>query len=200
MSEHYRSTPSRAKNQTFNSGHSASYQKSGAAPISTHRLQLPIRNTSLQRSDTANSKTHDNRRVTFDDASHPVHRSRSRTLSNTAGAITPIDSRIGELGGTTSTLECLPQRLRVSKASQRISPEQRIEELTREAGHLRQELAYHKETRAACLRFFEATRQAQQDLHNAIAEMSRKVAISEQRFENYWRTQSNGGNWEEHVF
>ena len=114
--------------------------------------------------------------------------------------MTPLDSRIGNLGGTTSTLECLPHRLRISKSSQPIPLEQRIEELTREAGHLRQELAYHKETRAACMKFFDATNQAQQNLQNAIVEMSRKVAISEQRFENYWKSQPDGGNWEELVF
>lgn len=179
------------------SNHFPPHRRNKSTPVSTQQIQLPIRESPLQ---TPKPVVRGDRRVTFEGDTHPMNRSRSRNLSVTAGTITPIDSRIGDLGGTTSTLKCLPHRLRVSKTSQRISSEQRIEELTRETGHLRQELAYHKETRAACMQFFDATRHAQQDLYNAIAEMSRRVAISEQRFESYWRTQSVEGNWEEHVF
>ena len=178
----------------------SSHHRNKSTPISTHQVLLPIRDPPVERLSTFHADGRNTRRVTFDDSSHPAHRSRSRTLSSTARVITPIDSRISSLGGTTSTLECLPHRLRISKSSQPISLEQRIEELTREAGHLRQELAYHKETRAACMKFFDVTNQAHQNLHNAIAEMSRKVAISEQRFENYWKSQPDGGNWEEQVF
>jgi hypothetical protein len=177
-----------------------SQQKIKTTPLSIHKAQLPIRAPSFRNPlDTGLSRS-DSRRVTFNEDTHPAHRPRSRSLSYTASTITPLDTRISQLGGTTSTLDCLPQRLRIAKSSQRVSPQQRVEELIRDNGHLRQELAYHKETRAACLKFFEATRQAQQMLHNAIAEMSRKAAISEQRFEDYWRSQCTEGNWEEHVF
>ena len=180
--------------------HLSSHRRNRSTPVSTHQVLLPVRGPLVHRSSTLDADCQNTRRVTFDDSSHPAHRSRSRTVSSTARAITPVDSKISSLGGTTSTLECLPHRLNISKTSQPISSQQRIEELTREAGHLRQELAYHKETRAACMKFFDAANQAQQNLHNAIVEMSRKVAISEQRFENYWKSQSDGRNWEEHVF
>ena len=178
----------------------SSHQKIKTTPISIHQAQLPIRAPSFRNPLDTGLNRSDSRRVTFNEDTHPAHRPRSRSLSYTASTVTPLDNRISQLGGTTSTLECLPQRLRIAKSSRRVSPQQRIEELIRENGHLRQELAYHKDTRVACLKFFEATRHAQQLLHNAIAEMSRKAAISEQRFENYWRSQCTDGNWEEHVF
>ena len=177
-----------------------SHHRNKFTPVSTHQVLLPIRDPLVERLSIYNVDSRNNRRVTFDESSHSAHRSRFRSVSNTARTMTPLDSRIGNLEGTTSTLECLPHRLRIFKSSQPISLKQRIEELTREAGHLRQKLTYHKKTRAACMKFFDATNQAQQNFQNAIVKMSRKMTISEQRFENYWKSQPDEGNWEKLVF
>ena len=179
--------------------HRSPHQRNKSAPMSTHQVPISPRESSLRLPSFLNVNRHESRHVTFNTQPHPAFRPRSRSMSTKANALLPIDGRISDLGGTTSTLECLPHRLRISKTTERVTPHQSIEELTRETGYLREELAYHKEARDAYLKFFEITQQAQRDLHNAIAEVSRRVAISEQRLEDYWKTQAIKDACEEHL-
>jgi len=72
-----------------------------------------------------------------------------------AGNIGALDDRIARHGGTTSSYEELPHRLRISKKHQPMTPSERVMELTKTNGFLLQELAYHKDTRAAEMRFLE---------------------------------------------
>ena len=57
---------------------------------------------------------------------------------------TTLDREIAYHGGTTSMINNLPERLRVFK-KQQLTSQQRIKELTRENGRLRQELAFYRE-------------------------------------------------------
>ncbi len=97
-----------------------------------------------------------------------------------------MDHWIGQGGGTTSTLEFLPHRLKISKNKDSVPKEKRIEELTRENGYLRQELAYHKETQVAIMRLYDSAQTAVQRLQHALTDASQRIAISENRLLEYW--------------
>lgn len=82
-------------------------------------------------------------------------------------------------------MKCLSNRLRIFKKFNSIFSQHKIEKLTREIKHFNQKLTYHKKIRVACMKFFDVTNQIQQNFHNVIVKMSRKITIFEQRFENY---------------
>ena len=79
------------------------------------------------------------RRVTFQSPptkrapseTRPALRQRERPRSDRAEDVTALDHHIAVHGGTTSTLKCLPHRLRISKIQRTSNPQQRIEELFR---------------------------------------------------------------------
>ena len=114
------------------------------------------------------------RRVTFQEPTrqqplvHPLFRRRPE--SPKAGDITPLDHWIARHGGTTSSFEELPHRIKSSKDHQPLTPEERVEELTRGKSFLLQELVYHKETRAAEMRFMKKVTELRAGLEAVLTE------------------------------
>ena len=113
--------------------------------------------------------------------------------------VTALDHHIGHHDGTTSTLECLPHRLRVRSKNPK-SLEARNEELTIENGYLQEELAYYKDTREVLMRFFESINEAHQVMKTALHQTSNGVAISEQRLLNYWGIHHDDGSFIDEVY
>ena len=144
------------------------------------------------------------RHVTFE-LPHPprdpssIHPALRGPASGRRGAITAVDHAIARHGGSTSTLDCLPNRLKITKAEPPTTPQKRIEELQRENGHLRRELTYYKDTREVLVRMLEATKASHQTLQDILSEAARGVAISEQRYVGYWVLERDEG-YEENVF
>lgn len=129
-----------------------------------------------------------------------AHRQRERPRSGRAGDVTPLDHQIAAHGGTTSTIECLPHRLRVSKVQRTSGPQQRIEELVRDVGHLNQELSYYKDTRKVFMKLYNSVKASQELLRVAVAEADRELVISEQRYMSYWVPRYDDRNIEENIF
>ncbi len=77
---------------------------------------------------------------------------------------------------------------------------QRIHELTRENGYLREELAMYKETRGALRDLQEKSKKAHQILNDALQDVSRKIARSERRLLDYWGVNIDGASEEAIVF
>lgn len=148
------------------------------------------------------------RRVTFQtpppkrepSETHPALRQRERPRSGRAGDVTALDHRIAVYGGTTSTVECLPHRLRITKVQQTSDPQQRIEELVRDVGHLNQELSYYKDTRKVLMKLFDSVKASHATLQAAVAEADRELAISEQRYVRYWVPHYDDQTIEENIF
>ncbi|KAK3169322.1 hypothetical protein OEA41_008705 [Lepraria neglecta] len=147
-----------------------------------------------------------NRHVTFQDPQtkrrlssvHPALR--RRPTSGRAGDIVALDDQIARNGGTTSAYEQLPHRLQLSKQSRPISSAERVLELTRTNGYLLQELAYHKDTQAADMRFHETVMELHSKLEDALKERSQKRADAESTLLSYWGIDFGDGNVEDTVF
>ncbi len=77
---------------------------------------------------------------------------------------------------------------------------QRIHELTRENGYLREELAMYKDTRTALRELQERTKQAHQILNDALQDVSRRLARSERRLLDYWGVNIDGASEEAVIF
>ncbi len=136
---------------------------------------------------------------------HPIFR--QRLGSGRAGNIGALDDRIARHGGTTSSYEELPHRLRISKKHQPMTPSERVMELTKTNGFLLQELAYHKDTRAAEMRFLEKATKlradmegALEDFDRALEERSKARADAESILLNYWGIDLGDGNIEDSIF
>jgi hypothetical protein len=136
---------------------------------------------------------------------HPIFR--QRLGSGRAGNIGALDDRIARHGGTTSSYEELPHRLRISKKHQPMTPSERVMELTKTNGFLLQELAYHKDTRAAEMRFLETATKlradmegALEDFDRALEERSKARADAESILLNYWGIDLGDGNIEDSIF
>lgn len=127
---------------------------------------------------------------------HPALRARPN--SGRAGDVAAIDEKIVKNGGTTSTYEQLPHRLKIAKKHQNSA--ERVIELTRTNGYLLQELAYYKDTRAADDRFHEQVLEMQGALERALKERSRKRADAERALLSYWNIDVGDGNVEDTVF
>ncbi len=148
----------------------------------------------------------ENRHVTFQDPQmerrlssiHPAFR--QRPVSGRAGDIVALDDQIARNGGTTSTYEQLPHRLQISKQRRPISSAERVVELTRTNGYLLQELAYHKDTRAADMKFHETVVELHAKLEDALKERSQKRADAESTLLSYWGIDFGDGNVEDTVF
>jgi len=100
--------------------------------------------------------------------------------------VTALDHCIASRGGTTSKIEKLPSQIQVTKYRSPPNRDQRIEELTRENGYLRQELALYEETRDAMVSLHTKTTKAYKLLREGLQELSEKVALSEKSLLEYW--------------
>ncbi|KAL2056563.1 hypothetical protein ABVK25_002957 [Lepraria finkii] len=148
----------------------------------------------------------ENGHVTFQDPQtkrrlssvHPALR--RRPTSGSAGDVDALDDQIARNGGTTSTYEQLPHRLHISKQRRPVSSAERVVELTRTNGYLLQELAYHKDTRAADMKFHETVMELHSKLEDALKERSQKRADAESILLSYWGIDFGDGNVEDTVF
>ena len=136
---------------------------------------------------------------------HPIFR--ERLGSGRAGNIGALDDWITRHGGTTSSYEELPHRLRISKKHQPMTPSERVIELTKTNGFLLQELAYHKDTRAAEMRFLEKATKLRADIEGALAafdraleERSKARVDAESILLDYWGIDLGDGNIEDSIF
>lgn len=154
------------------------------------------------------TKLRDDRHLTFNvdknirrlPPRRPPTDSHHRASRSTAYDVTTLDHHISKDGGTTSTLEYLPHRLKISKQRQPLSLKEQIEELTRENGYLRQELAYHKDTRETLMKLYKHVQESNQRVENALRETSEGIAISEQQLLDYWGIHHDDGNAVDKIF
>ncbi|KAI9763355.1 MAG: hypothetical protein M1840_000547 [Geoglossum simile] len=95
--------------------------------------------------------------------------------------LTSIDIEIGRNRGSSVALEASPARLQASKKTPIPSLSQRIEELTKENGNLRQEVLFHQKMQTAITYLQQDTEYAVKRLNQAVADFSkaRKVAEDE---------------------
>ena len=78
-----------------------------------------------------------------------------------------LDILIGHNRGSSVALEATPARLQASKKTPKPNLSQEIEQLTRENGYLRQELAYHQKMHEASLRLARETQDVVERLRQA---------------------------------
>ena len=146
------------------------------------------------------------RHVTFQDSHmkrrlssiHPAFR--QRPSSGRAGDVTIIDDRIARNGGTTSTYEQLPHRLRALKQHRPASSAEQVVELTRTNGYLLQELAYYKDIQVADMKFYMAVMELHAKLGDVLKERSQKRADAESTLLSYWGIDFGDGNVENIIF
>src|SRR2546430_8559384 len=81
---------------------------------------------------------------------------------------TAIDIEIADNQGSTMAIETTPEKLQASKKMPTPSLSQMIEQLTRENGYLRQELAYQYRMRDASMYLLEETRFVVERLRMAV--------------------------------
>ena len=96
-----------------------------------------------------------------------------------------LDHLIAQHGGSTAAIDTLPLRIQKTKYES-IDTRQRLEQLTRENGYLRQELAHLKDTHESFLTFYHTIIETVQTMEVAIRDVSEKIALSEQRLTEYW--------------
>ena len=114
--------------------------------------------------------------------------------------VTPLNHVTERRGGAISTLGCLPDRLKVNKYQRDVTSAQRIYKLSRENEHLRQELSMYKDTHAAMRKLQDKTRKANAILRDILRDISRRLALSEERLLKYWDIHIDGDTEEMHVF
>ncbi len=136
---------------------------------------------------------------------HSVYRQRPK--SGKAGDVTPLDHWIATHEGTTSSYEELPHRIQESKNHQPLTSEERVEELTHEESFLLQELAYHKEIRAAESRFLEKATELRAELQVILTEFDQALhkrwgerTQAELGLCSYWGIDFGDGNVEDVIF
>ena len=177
-----------------------------------HESSYDTRSSNKMLATTETSKLSE-RHVTFQESTkapqqsviHPVYRQRPK--SGKAGDVTPLDHWIATHGGTTSSYEELPHRIQKSKGHQPLTPEERVEELTHEKSFLLQELAYHKEIRAAESRFLEKATELRAELQVVLTEFDqalhkrwRERTQAELGLCSYWGIDFGDGNVEDVIF
>ena len=113
----------------------------------------------------------------------PHHRS---PLPGRPAEVTALDHHIASRGGTTSKIEKLPSQIQLSKCRSPLNRGERIEELTRENGYLRQELALYEDTRDAMVCLHVKTTKAYKLLQEGLQELSQKIVLSERSLLDYW--------------
>lgn len=101
--------------------------------------------------------------------------------------ITPIDHLILANGGTTTALERLPHQMQKSKKQ----PYADVEEMVREIGRLRQEVAHQQDINQAMLELHQKTLQAFDLLQAGLHQFSDTVARADDRLSRYWGFRSD---------
>ncbi|MCJ1355982.1 MAG: hypothetical protein MMC33_005976 [Icmadophila ericetorum] len=136
---------------------------------------------------------------------HPLFRERPK--SRKAGDITPLDHQIARHGGTTSSYEELPHRLKESKQHEPLTDKEQVVELTYEKSYLLKELACLKDTRAANVRFLEKVAKLRGEMEailiefdSALEERSREQARAESELFSYWGIEFSDGSLENVLF
>jgi len=119
---------------------------------------------------------------------NPIYRSGSGQPPE----ITNLDARIANAGGTSSRIEMQPHRLQEAKRRPTTSTEKERENLIRENGYLRQEIAFYQDSRNAMLAFHSQALEVYQVLQGALKDLSEKLAAAEGRLERYWGMSLNG--------
>ena len=121
--------------------------------------------------------------------------------------IDALDDRIAKHERTTSSYEELPHRLRISKKHQSMTSSERLMELIKTNGFLLQKLTYHKDTRAAEMKFLKKAIKFRADIEAALTEFGRALkerskarADAESILLNYWGIDLGDGNIEDSVF
>ena len=95
--------------------------------------------------------------------------------SGRAGNIGALDDWIARHGGTALLYEKLPHRLRISKKHQPMALSEQVIEHTKTNGFLLQELAYHKDTQAAEMRFLEKATKLRAAIEDTLADFDRAL-------------------------
>jgi hypothetical protein len=98
--------------------------------------------------------------------------------------ITSTDHRIALVGGLTSTTERLPQNMKKTKTPSDLN--QRLEELTRENGRLRQEVCHAQEQAQALLALYTKSVDAQRILREATQTTSDRLLHSDNKLMRYF--------------
>lgn len=110
--------------------------------------------------------------------------------------ISPADHEILRRGGTSSSLERLPSRLRRTKRAS-MDLQQQLEDLTYEVSYLKAELQWQKESKQALLHFQEDIFRAFHFLDEKLIQVTTRLQDSERRYLNLWGLSSdsnhNGG-------
>ena len=100
--------------------------------------------------------------------------------------ITRLDARIAMAGGTSARIELQPHRLQQSKNHKTCPKLDERDDLIRENGHLRQEIAFYQDARNGMLAFHDQVLEAYRGLQKALKDLSEKLATAEERVEQYW--------------
>ena len=112
--------------------------------------------------------------------------SQTRFSTHQPPEMTDLDERVAKYGGTSSTIELHPQSLQGSKFQTPDSNKERIEELVRENGYLRQEIIFYQESRNAMMSFHTKMNEAYHIQRSAFRELSVHSQLAEGRLEEYW--------------
>ena len=95
--------------------------------------------------------------------------------------VTPLDHCIAMHGGTTSTIDMLPHRLDIIKRRPPQSLSEKLVELTREVGYLREELARYKEVQNAMGLLYTKTVEAFELLEHGLEEDNLRKQLTSHR-------------------
>ena len=132
---------------------------------------------------------------------------RQRLESDRADNIDALNDRIARHERTTSSYEKLPHRLRISKKHQPMTPSERVVKLIKTNDFLLQKLAYHKDTRAAEMRFLKKVIKLRADIESALTDFDRALeerskarANEKSILLNYWSIDLRDGNIEDNIF
>ncbi|MCJ1445791.1 MAG: hypothetical protein MMC23_006296 [Stictis urceolatum] len=97
--------------------------------------------------------------------------------------VTSLDARVQVAGGKTSRTDLLPQNLRIFKTNRRPLMN---EELVRENGRLRQELAYYKESMQSMMAFYNSMQEGFRVLQFGLQQLSERITMSEENLMQGW--------------
>ncbi|PLB48769.1 hypothetical protein P170DRAFT_359145 [Aspergillus steynii IBT 23096] len=112
--------------------------------------------------------------------------------------ITPQDHQILRNGGTSSSIEHLPSRLRQAKSPFQ-SKKRQIENLTYEVGYLKAELAWHSESRRALLLLQEQMYGVFHRMEDALIQANVRLQEAEHRYLSFWGLEACAGGGEEMI-
>jgi hypothetical protein len=101
-------------------------------------------------------------------------------VSNQPAAPSPVDLEIGRNNGITVAMEATTERLQASKKLPVPDLAQRVQQLTKDNGRLRLEVAYHQNLQRATENLREDVRFVIESLERAIAEFSNVQRVVEE--------------------